>query len=227
MVKLRSSFFYLGFLWFSYEWYQFIWLFFIYLFNYYFIIYSLLLFFWQKLVWIENNPIFCKKTGQLDIEKNTYLAFCFFDCCRKCNLQYHDCGLNPANNHAHCLRQAYGCASKCLTESSMSISIEGWWYFKEAFWRTVCWSMNVVDYCKIINEPKTVFLRKRLKNAKGHAHDVGDHLLEKIVLRQIHSVLQFRLETRIKTRFSARCGAIDQCAWQQVHNSFMKLPYEE
>ena len=81
--------------------------------------------------------------------------------------------------------------------------------------------MDVVDYCKIINGPKTVFLRKRLKNAKGHAHDVGDHLLEKIVLRQIHSVLQFRLETRIIFTyiFSARCGAID------VHDSkFTILP---
>ena len=125
-----------------------------------------MLFFWQKLVWIENNPIFCNKTGQLDIEENTYLAFCFFDCCRKCNLQYHNCALNPANNHSHCLRQAYGCASKCLTESSMSISIEGWWYFKEAFWRTVCWSMDVVDYCKIINGPKTVFLRIKTEKCK-------------------------------------------------------------
>ena len=81
--------------------------------------------------------------------------------------------------------------------------------------------MDVVDYCKIINGPKTVFLRKRLKNAEGHAHDVGDHLLEKIVLRQIHSVLQFRLETCIKTRFSARAvQAIN------VHDSkFTILPW--
>ncbi|KAL9962818.1 hypothetical protein ACROYT_G031963 [Oculina patagonica] len=78
----------------------------------------------QKLVWIENYPIFCKETGRLDIEKKPYLAACFFFCCRKCNGAYHKCVLT--NPREYCLKAAYECAGTCLLESSLKIKIKGW-----------------------------------------------------------------------------------------------------
>ena len=85
---------------------------------------NLITVFWS-LCGLKTTPYSVRKTGQLKIEKRAHLVFCSFVCCPTCNLQYHNCVLNPANNQAHCLSQAYSCVSKCLTESSMNITIEG------------------------------------------------------------------------------------------------------
>lgn len=78
----------------------------------------------QRLFWIENNPIFCKESGRLDVDKKAYLAGCFFFCCRNCNVEYHKCVLKVPKEY--CLKAAYNCAGVCLKESSLKITIKGW-----------------------------------------------------------------------------------------------------
>lgn len=78
----------------------------------------------QKLVWIENHPIFCKESGRIDIDQKPYLADCFFFCCRSCNVKYHECVLTLRRED--CLRAAYDCVGTCLHGSSLQITIKGW-----------------------------------------------------------------------------------------------------
>ncbi|KAJ7323418.1 hypothetical protein OS493_031893 [Desmophyllum pertusum] len=78
----------------------------------------------EKLIWIENNPMFCKATARIDIEEKPYLAACFFFCCRKCNINYHNCVVTDVREN--CLQAAYKCAGICVEESLLNITIKGW-----------------------------------------------------------------------------------------------------
>ena len=91
---------------------------------YFFLMPFLLPPFFQRLVWIENHPLFCKESGRIDIDKKPYLAGCFFFCCRSCNAKYHECVLTLRREG--CLKAAYDCVGTCLHESSLQITIKGW-----------------------------------------------------------------------------------------------------
>lgn len=78
----------------------------------------------QRLVWIENHPLFCKESGRIDIDKEPYLAGCFFFCCRSCNAKYHEC--KQTLRREDYLKAAYDCVGTCLRESSLQITIKGW-----------------------------------------------------------------------------------------------------
>lgn len=85
----------------------------------------------QKLIWIENNPIFCKESGAIDIENNPYMKLCFFECCRTCNGQYHNCVQKSTPARQTCLKTDYECASECSKKSALNITIKGWWWIKQ------------------------------------------------------------------------------------------------
>ena len=78
----------------------------------------------QKLMWIDNNPVFCKESGTMDIENEPYLAGCFFFCCRRCNVEYYSCVLT--RRAVQCLELAYRCADGCVKDSSPQIVVQGW-----------------------------------------------------------------------------------------------------
>ena len=74
----------------------------------------------QKLIWIENNPIFCKESGTIDIENKPYMKLCF-ECCRTCNGQYQNCVQKSTPARQTCLKTAYECAGECSKKSSLNI----------------------------------------------------------------------------------------------------------
>ncbi|XP_078383950.1 uncharacterized protein LOC144666392 isoform X2 [Oculina patagonica] len=72
---------------------------------------------------IENSPIVCQESGEIEIESQVYLAKCFFFCCRECNKEFYRCVQTAQNGF--CLKSAFDCGGKCAEDSLLNITVKG------------------------------------------------------------------------------------------------------
>lgn len=72
---------------------------------------------------IENSPIFCQESGEIEISNQVYLANCFFFCCRECNKAFYNCVRTLPKGP--CLKVASDCGGKCAKDSSLNIMVKG------------------------------------------------------------------------------------------------------